>query len=233
MPFIFANEVTTVAAAYAMGGVCDRDATHVSSSGGTALAQTGAANAFANAGELGRYRNRLRLAYSTTPGGNGTVPQSEINTLANIVASCISTNGPGSSNCVTLFSNAKSAGSTGTTPSDTATAAINIAHNPGNAVGTLFGLQGGVAAPFAPYLSATPNDFTIGVSFTGVKYPQGMAVDKAGNIWVSDDANPASVTEFNSLGVPATGSPFPLTDPSATPLGWRSISRGMPGSQIT
>jgi hypothetical protein len=44
------NEVTTIAAAYALAGFAT-DATHVSSSG-TALAQVGIANAFANAANL-------------------------------------------------------------------------------------------------------------------------------------------------------------------------------------
>ncbi len=50
MPYMVVNEVSTVAAAYAMAGFAT-DATHVGSSG-TALALTGIANAFANAANL-------------------------------------------------------------------------------------------------------------------------------------------------------------------------------------
>jgi PKD repeat protein len=50
MTTVTVNEVTTVAAAYALAGFAT-DATHISSSG-TALAQVGVANAFANAGNL-------------------------------------------------------------------------------------------------------------------------------------------------------------------------------------
>src|SRR5271170_569594 len=113
------------------------DATHVSSSG-TPLAQTGIANAFANATNLADITTGAAL--TTTPSGSGTnvpngsiVPEAEVNTLANILASCVNSTGPASSTCGTLFSNAMSGGTSGSTPDDTATAAINIAHNPGTA----------------------------------------------------------------------------------------------------
>src|ERR1019366_1088135 len=92
-PFIAVNEVSTVAAAYAFAGFAT-DATHVSSSG-TALAQIGIANAFANVGNLETLGTGAAL--TKTPAGNGTGPQSEINTLANILANCTST-GAASSN---------------------------------------------------------------------------------------------------------------------------------------
>jgi hypothetical protein len=154
-PFINVNEVTTVAAAYALAGFAT-DATHVSSSG-TPLAQTGIANAFANAGNLADMSSGTAL--TTTPAGNGTVPQTEINTLANILAACVNSTGSSSTGCSTLFSNAKSGGSTGTTPTETATAAINMVHNPTANVAALFPLQTAVA-PFAPMLSYAPSDFT-------------------------------------------------------------------------
>ncbi|HEY2861731.1 MAG TPA: hypothetical protein VGJ21_25245, partial [Terracidiphilus sp.] len=163
--FINVNEVTTVATAYAIAGFAT-DATHVSSSG-TALAQTGIQNAFANAANLADLGSGTAVA--TTPGGNGTAPQSEINTLGNILAACINSDGgvTGPTNptaCYTLFTSALSGGTTGTQPTDTATAAINIAHNPGANVATLFGLPT-AQAPFAPVLSSAPNDWTVGIQF--------------------------------------------------------------------
>jgi PKD repeat protein len=118
------NEVTTIAAAYAFAGFAT-DAMHVSSSG-TAPAQLGIQDAFATAGSLTGLSTGTALAL--TPGGNGAVPQAEINTLANILANCINYG----SSCATLLATATADGtSTGTKPTDTATAAINIAHNPG------------------------------------------------------------------------------------------------------
>jgi hypothetical protein len=109
IPFIQVNEVTTIAAAYAMAGFAT-DATHVSSSS-TPLAQTGIANAFANATNLADISTGAAL--TTTPAGNGAVPQTEINTLADIVASCINSTGPASTPCSTLLSTALGSGSSG------------------------------------------------------------------------------------------------------------------------
>src|ERR1700722_16066261 len=137
------NEVTTVAAAYAMAGFA-KDATHVSSSG-TPLAQTGIANAFGN---LVNLADSTGAALPTTPAGNGAVPQSEINTLANMLAACIALTS--SNSCSSLFENATADGTAnGAQPIDTATAAINIAHHPGANVAELYTL-GSAASAFTP-----------------------------------------------------------------------------------
>ena len=195
--FITINEVSTVAAAYAFSGFAT-DAVHVSSSG-TALAQSGIAKAFANAGNLETLSTGVALA--TTPAGNGTVPRTTINTLANILASCVNSTGPVSSACTTLLADAKSGGSTGTTPTDTATAAINIAHNPGANIAALYAL-GTPSPPFSPALSAQPNDFTIGIALTGggLGYAIHIAIDGLGNAWLPNGVIHNTVTEYSNLG---------------------------------
>ena len=126
-PYVTINEVTTVAAAYAMSGFA-KDATHVAYSGSTS-ATTGVQNAFANAANMAKLVNGT--AYATTPGGNGIVPQSEINTLANILASCVNCSDTAPGQCPTIFAKATADGTTGgTQPTETASAAINIVHNP-------------------------------------------------------------------------------------------------------
>ena len=142
------------------------------------------------------------VAYATTPGGNGTVPQAEIDTLANILAACINSTGSGSTQCGTLFSNAENGG---TQPTDTATAALNIAHNPGANISNLIGLQT-PSSPFQPMLSATPtpNDFTIAVTYTGggMNDPLGLAIDSSGDVWTTNTNGGAnSLSEFSPLGV--------------------------------
>jgi hypothetical protein len=211
-PFIAVNEVSTVAAAYAFAGFAT-DATDVSSSG-TALAQIGIANAFANATNLAGISTGAALA--TTPAGNGTVPQAEINTLANILASCINSSGAltGPTNptaCYTLFNDAQSAGSSGTMPSDTATAAINIAHNPGANIAALYGLST-ADPPFGSALGAQPNDFTISLSIStpGVLGLDALVIDGLGNAWFvnSGSGSGAFLSEYSNLGAPispATG----------------------------
>jgi hypothetical protein len=211
LPLVQVNEATTVAAAYAFAGFAT-DATHVSSSG-TALAQIGIANAFANAANLTSIVSGGALA--TTAAGNGTVPQAEINTLANILAACVNATDTSPAACTTLFSNAASSGTTGTVPTDTATAAINLAHNPGSGIASLFALQVAAGNPFQPSLSAAPNDFTIALNFTGggLSSPDSIAIDSLGNAWAANycgglSPSCAGLSELNSLGAaqsPAAG----------------------------
>jgi hypothetical protein len=208
-PYVFVNEVSTVAAAYAFAGFAT-DATHVSSSG-TALAQIGIQNAFANAANLASLSNGTALVTTPPPSSNGTPPQSEINTLGNILASCVNTNstsgGGASVACTTLFSDALSGGTSGTAPTDTATAAINIAHNPGANVAGLYALPT-AQAPFGPALTAQPNDFTIGIQYSGggVADPtyNSIAIDGLGDAWITN--NPSTVSEFSSTGTPISPS---------------------------
>ncbi len=207
-PFISVNEVSTIAAAYAFSGFAT-DATHVSSSGST-LAQAGINTAFANAANLAGISTGAALA--TTPATNGAVPQTEINTLGNVLASCVNSAGTltGPTNptaCYTLFANASSSGSTGTQPTDTATAAINIAHNPGVNIPALYGLAQ-ATPPFSPALPNQPADFTIGIKLTGagLDVPVNIAIDGSGNAWVVNSVN--SISELASSGAaisPSTG----------------------------
>jgi len=189
--FVYENEVSTVAAAYAMAGFAV-DATHVGSSG-TTLAQTNIQNAFNNSVNLYNIGgSAIGLARSTTPAGNGTVPEAEINSLANSLAACVNSTGPTSTTCSTLLNDAKSGGTSGTNPSDTATAAINIAHNPWANVSAIWGLAGS-SPPFAsPILASAPNDWNIGINFTDstLLSPQGVAIDASGNAWITDYNGP-------------------------------------------
>ena len=187
-PMIAVNEVSTIAAAYAMSGFAT-DATHVSSSG-TPLAQTGIANAFANAANLANISTGTAL--TRTPAGNGAVPQSEINTLADALVTCVGATNAGS--CSSLFQNATADGTaTGAHPTDTATASINIAHHPGVNVAALYALAGASSA-FTPALAAQPNDFTVELVFTvpnentdgPVSGSHPIAIDGDGNAWVVD-----------------------------------------------
>jgi PKD repeat protein len=194
------NEVTTIAAAYALAGFAT-DAIHISSSG-SSLAQTGVANAFFNAGNL--VDASSGAARSTTIGGLGVVPSSTINTLANILNSCTSASGPSSTTCSTLFSTAKSSGSIGTQASDTATAAINVAHNPGANVPALLALQTS-SPPFSPVITSA-NDLTIALRFGSgalqdyLSDPTSIAIDGYGNVWIGNGIS-WDVVKLSSSGM--------------------------------
>ena len=203
--FIVLNEVSTIATAYAIAGFAT-NAFHVGSPSPTTdpLAAAGIANAFAAAANLETLNTGVALA--TTPPGNGTVPTSEINTLANILAACVNSTGPASSPCSTLFMYASNP--LGPT-TETASAAINIARNPElttTAIGGLFMLQSGFT-DFQPSLSTAPNDFTIAITYTGggLAGPAGLAIDRSGNVWVANSSG-TSISEFSPIGEALSGS---------------------------
>lgn len=200
------DEVSTIATAFAIAGYAT-DPTHVSSSG-TALAKTGIANAFATVTNLENLSSGVAL--SVTPAGNGKVPQSKINTLADILAACINSTGPSSTQCSTLLSNAKSGS---TTPTNTAAAAINIAHNPGANVATLYSLVPATAVPWQPTLSAAPNDFLLPITYTGggMSSPTAVSVSATGNVWVANyfyvvsEFSPTGATTAFPSGITGSG----------------------------
>jgi PKD repeat protein len=189
------NEVTTIAAAFALSAYAT-DPTHVSSPN-TASALTGIGNAFLNAANLASYATGT--AVQTTAAGNGTAPQSKVNTLASILNGCLASGGDA---CTELFTNAVS-GTTGTIPTDTATAAINIAQNQGANVAALYALLPGTPA-FTPVLSAAPHDWAMGISYKGVDQTAGLAIDAAGDVWVLQYPTPYGtypyLTELASNG---------------------------------
>ena len=219
MSYIAVNEVTTIAAAYALSGFAT-DATDISSAA-TPLSITGLKNAFLNASQLvsSNSASSFGAALAKTPNGNGTVDQAQIYTLANILAGCVNTDGTetGPSNataCYTLLHNATTGGSSPVVPNDTAAAAINIAHNPWANVANLLPL----AVKFAPFpqTSVVPNDFTIGISYDAsfvnpshVANSVGqIAIDAAGNAWFGYAFDSAGIAEYSSTGVVAAGAPF-------------------------
>jgi hypothetical protein len=147
-PFVFVNEVTTIAAAFAMVGRAS-DPTHVSGSQTSSEASTRI-----NAGNLAdpvtgfaRKENKDR--------------QIRIHTLANILSACVNSSGPDTESCRSLFASARSDGSGGTLPEDTAAAAINIARHPYSNVAALYKLRSVVARPFQPALESEPTNFIL------------------------------------------------------------------------
>jgi hypothetical protein len=171
--YVYMNEVSTSAAAEALGGfgtgpfnIGIPSVTSGDTAQGAALALTGVQNAAVNAGQLYDitgssntnvnsypYEGEAHIARANTPAGNGVVPQTLLNSLGNILASCVdslstgsysggSVAGTYSTPCTTLFENATSDGANATSltaanvPHDIATAAFNIAHHPSGPAGT-------------------------------------------------------------------------------------------------
>lgn len=202
---VMVNEVTTVAAAYALAGFMTSP-TQVSSSS-TNLG--GITNAFTTANLLANVSTGTTPL--TTPSGNGVLPQAELNTLADILATCV--NSDGTNACTSLFS---ATAVSGVAPADTLQLALNIAHNPWDSLGSLALPQ----APFQPTLPNAPNDWTVAINYTGggIATPQSIAIDAAGNAWVANATN--SITELSAAtgaalsgtnGFSATGLDAPVS----------------------
>jgi streptogramin lyase len=108
-----------------------------------------------------------------------------------------------------------SAGATGPQATDTATAAIYLAQNPypgSTQMANLFGSPA-PASPFTPSLSSQPNDFTVGLIFSGggIARPLSIAIDGSGNVWTGN----------YTLGVgptPGTSSLSELAGGTGTPI---------------
>jgi hypothetical protein len=196
--FVSINEVSSVAAVYALAQFMTPGSTAV---GTSSTNVTGLVNAFhtvANIADLAK-----GTALPTTPAGNGIIPASTINSLANIMEACVDTTGATSS-CTSLFSAATPPG--GTQPTDTLSAMLDIAQNPGHNVATLYQIAPSMGL-FQPSLSGAPNDWTISIEYTGggLSAPGLPAVDAAGNVWVPNGVNPGTLSEFSSVGEPLSG----------------------------
>lgn len=154
--FISVNEVTTVAAVSALAPFM-KSITAIGSSSSDVVALTSAftlANQFADP------------TTGTSPGNNiaagTTIPSTLINTLANIVATCINSAGGTStypSFCGQLFLLTTPGNSV--PPTNTIASLLYLANNPTLNTFLLYELAPATAAPFQPSLSSAPADFRI------------------------------------------------------------------------
>ncbi len=211
--FVVINEVSTAAAVTALQQFMT-DSTHIFD--GSVSAQPtysmpqGIPNAMLNVNNMVSLSQGLALA--APAGSAGVAPQAKLNTLGNILASCINTSAPTSTQCAALFAAATPTG--GTAPTDTVAAMLNIAKNPGLNVSTLYGLST-PNAPFQPAVTTAPNDLTLGITYTaGLSYPGPLAIDNSGDVFVANcpTCNSAigtdSVVGFSPAGVVKTGTAF-------------------------
>ena len=205
--FIDMNELTTVATVWALAPFM-KGITNIGSSSTNAA---GLANAFAAINELVNTANGTLLG-PTLPVG-ATLPSTEINTLGDILEQCINSGGGtgASTNCGKLFNLAPNTAGT-VIPTDTITALMNIAQNPGRNVTALNALRS--AQPvFVPALdvNSPPNDWTIAITYTGggLNAPTSIAVDATGSVWISNHGN-SSVTKLDATGA-AVSSPSGFT----------------------
>jgi streptogramin lyase len=206
--FINVNELTTVATVWALAPFM----TGIANIGSSSTNASGLADAFAAINEL------VTTANGTLPGPalpfGATMPTMEINTLGDILEQCINSGGGtegDSSNCGNLFQLAPNAAGT-VFPTDTITAAMNIAQSPGRNVANLNKLRSS-SPVFQPALdvNSPPGAWTIAITYAGggLNTPTSIAADATGAVWVSNKGN-SSVTKLSNTGA-AVSSQFGFT----------------------
>jgi hypothetical protein len=196
------NELTTVASVWSLAPFMAA-IDHIGSSSSNSQ---GIANAFASINKV------VDTSVGTIPGpakpSNAALPTTTINTLADILQACINSSGGTASDTTDGETNGSACGKLfyltgGSSTTDTVTAAMTIAQNPGKNVAKLNQLRA-PSSPFgAPYLVGTPpTDWTIAITYTdpsSLSSPKSVATDQQGNVWVANQGG-SSVTEFGPTG---------------------------------
>jgi hypothetical protein len=197
------NELTTVASVWALSGFMNSS----TAVGTSATNVQGLTNAFAAINKI------VHVSTGTLPGTalptGASLPTTNINTLANILAACVNTvnqaSGSISANCGTLFANTTVGGSV---PADTIQAALNMAQHPSLNLATLNALANAAGATYAPSLgTSTPTSWQIAINYVGggLSSPTALAIDTSGNVWIANGGN-NSVTELSNSGATLSGS---------------------------
>lgn len=197
--FVDVNELSTIAAAYALSHFMN--ASNPEQIGSPSAATTnpnGINNAVSIAiTNLVDTPTGLAAAFLST----GLNSPATLNSLAAILVPCVESSGPASADCTALFSAATPVG--GSAPVNTLQAALNIALNPVNNVSQLFTiLQGEQTAdlPYTPVLTTAPTDWTLYVFLSpNLSWSRGMAIDAGGNAWIAN-ATPPSLTKLSPVG---------------------------------
>jgi streptogramin lyase len=209
--FVTLNELATVAAEFALAQFSDSTGTDFGTSSTNATGLNNAVN-LAESDLVVSYlasggnpaNTGIPASFLPWSSGSSTCTASQncdglerIDTLANILASCINTGGPSSTQCSTLLSGTGS----GTT---TLAAAHYIAAHPASNVSTIYGISPPPELTlFAPALSSAPGDWTLALNFNpsgaGFNGPQNLAIDASGDAWVGNVSGD-SVTELSPSG---------------------------------
>jgi hypothetical protein len=240
--YIWIDEITTAATAFALGqyftttyGAGSTDSFGAPS---TTQAQLGLTNAVNTVANLVNSTNGTAIASATLTSSFGNItatPEAtKLNTIADILSSCVNSDGSAASPCqTTLFPDVTPTG--GTQPTDTLQAAVLLSLNPtssnangsANNMAALFGLQS-ATAPY-PGLTTQPGDWTIGINYSAGSSSSNtlmntvgdLAVDSGGNVWVLDTNTTGSLAEVSPTGTPLSN---PLNSGSTPPTGLDTAS---------
>jgi hypothetical protein len=223
--FVTINEVTTVAAAYALSGFTTTSGSGSSltanvsapaanrAATGSISAAPGLPHAFLNAASLASYATGTANSATAniTVGAttvNGSVPLAEINSLGDIMQACVN-GSTGNSSCLSLFGFTPSI--SGVAPGNTLQSMINLARNPYpsaaamNATTGLFSIIPSGGAAFGPSLTANPPDWSLAIvyknatAFGASSYFIGM--DANDTVYAGSAATSAKIVGVSAYGV--------------------------------
>lgn len=240
--YVVINEVTTVAAGYALSGFMTTSANgsifqaNVSAPAanraatGTISSAAGLAHAFLNAATLAAYatgtaNSQTANIFAAGSTINGSVPLAEINSLGDILQSCVNA-ATGNAQCVSLFGFTPSI--SGIAPTNTLQSMINLARNPYptaaamNASTGLFSLSAAAAA-FQPQLTAQPPDWSVAIVY------RSATVFGASSYFMGMDANDtvyagSAATSAKIAGLSAYGAVTPSFAAAASGTSTRQIA---------
>ncbi len=153
--YFYINDVSTISAVSALGPFIASESMVGSAASDAALLEA----SFQLAGVF--YNLSTGYVPSASVPSGDTVPQEKINTLGNILFSCVNSRGGvagDNSDCGNLFALTTPAGAPA--PTNTIGAAINLLANPASKTAALFALAS-PSAPSQPVLSSAPGDFSI------------------------------------------------------------------------
>jgi hypothetical protein len=154
----------------------------------------------------------------------------KLNTIANIISTCVNAATSGDPNCTALFTAAVPPIPNVTnfnppsfaTATDTLQALYYMFTNPGSGstsnMTALLHLAGGVGAPYQPSLAVAPSDWSLGIYYiststcgtptggTGGFFssPADVAIDSFDNVWVANSQTGGNLSEITASGSPAT-----------------------------
>jgi hypothetical protein len=198
------NELTTVAATYALARFINGP--DISGPG------PGLENAAATASNLADAASGT-LGGVVTDANNGArnATLATLNTLADLVAVCSAR--PAGGRCGELLHLATPPGET--TPADTVQAVLNLVKNPALSLAGLYALAK-TQTVYQPALAAPPAQWMLALLYTDTGlYASGrIAIDAKGDIWSNNNWQPGTtnpstvVTVLNPVGSPILGSPI-------------------------
>jgi hypothetical protein len=223
VPIVEMNEITTVAAVWALQQFMSAPSGIAGSIniGAPSTNLVGLQNAFTMAANLANIANGTAVPANTV-----ATPESDrIYSIGDILSYCVNSSG---TSCSSLFTSVVPAGTALSTkgvaasaldaPADTIQAAWYLAQFPTNIAGLSCGASGGAffciqstGAPF-PALATAPTDWTLAVGYKplsgtvdAIDDPYNVVLDNYGNAWVdsvSGDAGDSAVVPLAPTGVP-------------------------------